>query len=428
MSRSRVVIVGAGFAGYHAARALTRHRGLRDETEIVLINPTDYFLYLPLLPQVASGVLDPRRVTVSLPSSLPDARLVLGEVDGVDLDGHAGSYTDPEGNPGTMPYDRLVLTVGSVNKLLPIPGIADHAHGFRSMAEAMYLRDQLIRQVELADLTDSAQERRARLTFVVVGAGYTGTEVAAYGQLLTESVVAAHPRLDGWKPTWLLLDTADHPLPGLDPRLSRTAERELLARGMDLRMGVSVKEAVADGVHLSTGDFVPTRTLVWCVGVRPDPFVDSLGLRTMKGRVVVDEYLAVPGQPRVFACGDAAAVPDLTRPGEVTAMTAQHAQRQGKLVARNIAAAYGVGKPRPYRHHDLGFTVDLGGGDAAANPLSVSLSGPVAAAVTLGYHLLALPANRPRVIADWVLGAVEARQPVQLGVVEPTDVPLETTH
>jgi NADH dehydrogenase len=427
VARARIVIIGGGFAGYHCARELSRQaRG--GAAEIVLINPTDYFLYLPLLPQVSGGLLDPRHATVSLPATLPDVKVVLGQATAVDFDARTVSFTGPEDIRGTVDYDRLVLAAGSVNKLLPIPGVADHAHGFRSMAEAMYLRDQLIRQVELADLTDSAEERRARLTFVVVGAGYTGTEVAAYGQLLTESVVAAHPRLAGLTPTWLLLDTADHPLPGLDPRLSRTAERELRARGMDLRMGVSVKEAVADGVHLSTGDFVPTRTLIWCVGVRPDPFLDSLGLKTMKGRVVVDEYLVVPGQPRVYACGDAAAVPDLTRPGEVTAMTAQHAQRQGKLAARNIAAAYGVGEPRPYRHHELGFTVDLGGGDAAANPLRVSLSGPVAAAVTLGYHLLALPANRTRVVADWLLGAVEPRQPVQLGVVEPTDVPLETTH
>ena len=141
---------------------------------------------------------------------------------------------------------------------------------------------------------------------------------------------------------------------------------------------------------------MPTRTLVWCVGVRADPLVESLGLKTEKGRVVVDEFMRVPGHPEVFACGDAAAVPDVTRPGQATAMTAQHAQRQGTLVARNVAASLGHGTRRRYKHHDLGFVVELGGRDAAANPLHVPLAGLPAKAVTRGYHLTAMPGNRVR--------------------------------
>ncbi|WP_405589334.1 NAD(P)/FAD-dependent oxidoreductase [Streptomyces sp. NBC_01190] len=427
MSRSRVVIVGAGFAGYHAARALTRHRGLRDETEIVLINPTDYFLYLPLLPQVASGVLDPRRVTVSLPSSLPDARLVLGEVDGVDLDGHAVSYTDPEGNPGTMPYDRLVLTVGSVNKLLPIPGVTEHAHGFRGMPEALYLRDHITRQIEMAGGTDDPAECQARCTFVVVGAGYTGTEVAAQGKLYTDALVRKHRTLQHRDPPrWILLDIAERVLPELDQRLSRTADRVLRKRGVEVRTGHSVKEATADGVFLDTGENVPTRSLIWCVGVRPDPLVDSVGLAAQKGRLEVGPDLVVPGHPDVFAAGDAAAVPDVTRPGSVTPMTAQHAGRQGKTLANNIAASYGYGETRAYKHHDLGFVVDLGGAKAAANPLNVPLSGVAAGAVTRGYHLMAMPGNRVRVAADWLLDAVLPKQAVQLGMVQSFAVPLDS--
>lgn len=232
MSRSRVVIVGAGFAGYQAARALTRHRALREETEIVLINPTDYFLYLPLLPQVSAGVLEPRRVAVSLPSTLPKARLVLGEVDGVDLDRRTVSFTGPEGDRGSMPYDRLVLTVGSVNKLLPIPGVAEHAHGFRGMPEALYLRDHITRQIELAGGTDDPAECAARCAFVVVGAGYTGTEVAAQGKLYTDALVKRHRVLRHRDPPrWLLLDIAERVLPELDPRLSRTADKILRQRG-----------------------------------------------------------------------------------------------------------------------------------------------------------------------------------------------------
>jgi NADH dehydrogenase len=189
-----------------------------------------------------------------------------------------------------------------------------------------------------------------------------------------------------------------------------------------------VSEARADGVELSTGEIVPTRTLVWCVGVRPDPLIESLGLPTEKGRLCVDEYLSLTDRPEDFACGDAAAVPDLTRPGELTPMTAQHAHRQGKQVADNVAASFGVGRRKPYKHHDLGFTVDLGGLSAAANPLHVPLAGLPARAVTRGYHLAAIPANRARIATDWLLDAVLPPQVVKLGLVQPGEVPLDSEH
>jgi NADH dehydrogenase len=424
MARPRIVIVGAGFAGYHAARTLSRLS--RGRAEIALVNPMDYFLYLPLLPEVAAGVIDPRRVAVSLPETLPDVRLILGEADRIDLNTRRVGWVDPEGGRGECGYDRLVLAVGSVNKLLRIPGVNEHAHGFRGIGEALYLRDHMTRQIELADHEEDPAERAARTTFVVVGAGYTGTEVAAQGVLYTDLLYARHPRLPA-RPRWVLVDLADRILPELDPRLSRTAAAVLRARGVDVRTGVSVREATSEGVQLTDGEFVPTMSLIWCVGVRPDPLVDELGLKSERGRVVVDEYLSVPGHPEVFAVGDAAAVPDLTRPGELTPMTAQHAQRQGQRAAHNIAASYGHGRRRPYKHHDLGFLVDLGGTQAAANPVGVPLAGLPAKAVTRGYHLVALPGNRIRTATDWLLDAAVSRQVVQLGLVPPAAVRLECT-
>ena len=422
--RPRVVVVGGGFAGFHAARALSKR--LRDEAEIVLVNSTDYFLYLPLLPEVAAGVLEPRRIAVPLAASLPGVRVVLGDVDEIDLAQRRVGWTDPEGGRDAVGYDRLLLAVGSVNKLLPIPGIAEYAHGFRGLPEALFLRDHIVRQFEIAaDETDPA-ERAARCTFVVVGAGYTGTEVAAQCVLLTDSLRAAHPQLHDQQVRWMLLDTAERVLPELDERLSTTADRVLRERGVEVRMGVSVEEAGHDGVRLTTGEDVATRSLIWCVGVRADPLVESLGVKTEKGRVVVDAFMRVPGQSEVFACGDSAAVPDVTRPGQATAMTAQHAQRQGKLVARNMAASLGRGVARRYKHHDLGFVVELGGRAAAANPLHVPLAGLPAKAVTRGYHLAAMPGNRIRTAADWALDAVLPRQTVQLGLVRGDEVPLET--
>lgn len=422
--RLRVVIVGSGFAGFHAARRLRWLAGHR--LDITIISTTNYFLYLPLLPQALGGVLDPRRVAVPLARRLPGVRFVPGQVDTVDLERRMVGYLDWDGGRQELGYGRLVLAAGSVHKLLPIPGVAKHAHGFRGLPEAVYLRDHLIRQVELAAATGDPAERAARMTFVVVGAGYTGTEVAAHGQLLTRKLSARHPRLAGSAPRWLLLDIADRVLPELDRRLSRTAGRVLRRRGVELRMQTSVEEASLRRVRLSDGTELPTHTLIWCVGVRPDPLVAGLGLPTEQGRLVVDGYLNVPGHPEVFACGDAAAVPVPDRQGRLAPMTAQHAVRQGRAVAHNLAAGYGRGSREPYRHRELGLVVDLGGWQAAANPLRVPLGGPVAAAITHGYHLASIPANRLRIATEWLLEGLLPLQTVQLGLVSGQQVPLET--
>ena len=422
--RHRVVIVGAGFAGYHAARELSKLAGA--SVEITVINATDYFLYLPLLPQVGAGLVEPRHICVSLLGRMPKVRFVLGTVTQVDVRQKVVTWASAEGGSGQIAYDRLILTAGSVNKLLPVPGVADYAHGFRSIAEALYLRDHITRQLELAAAAIDEAERQARCTFVVVGAGYTGTEVAAQGQLLTARLARRMPGLAGQRIRWMLLDTAPRLLPELDPRLSRTADRVLRRRGVEVRTGQSVAAALDSGwVQLSTGEKVATHSLIWCVGVRADPLVSGLDLDTNRGRLVVDEFMSVPGVPDIYACGDCAAVPDLTRPGQICGMTAQHAQRQGKQVARNVAASLGAGKARPYKHHDLGFVVDLGGLAAAANPLNIPLSGPPANVVTRAYHLIAMAGNRTRVLADWGLNALGPAQVTSFGVIGPGSVPLD---
>ena len=419
----RVVIVGAGFAGFNAAQKLSRLVGAT--TEIVVINSTDYFLYLPLMPEVTGGLVEPEHIRASLSRRLRKMRFVLGTVNHVDPVKKVVSWAGPEGAAGQVGYDRLILTAGSVNKLLPIPGIADYAHGFRTIAEALYLRDHIIRQLELAAVAADPEERRARCTFVVVGAGYTGTEVTANGQLMTTHLAKTMPGLAGQEIRWMLLDLAPRLLPELDPRLSKTAERVLRRRGVKVMTGQSVAEATDGYVQLTTGEKVPTRSLIWCVGVRPDPLVDGVDLATNRGRLVVDAYMAVPGAPDIYACGDCAAVPDLTRPGQICGMTAQHAERQGKLVAQNVAASLGTGKAKQYKHRDLGFLVDLGGLAAAANPLNIPLSGLAANAVTRAYHLSAMSGNRARVLTDWTLNAITPPEATSLSVISAESVPLD---
>jgi NADH dehydrogenase len=420
------VVVGVGFAGYHCLRALERKLPA-GAAEIVAVNPTDYMLYVPLLPEVAAGILEPRRIAVPIRVQLPRSRLVLGTATGFDLEARTCTVIDVEGRPRTLDWDRLVITCGSVTRLLSIPGVAEHAKGFKSIAEALYLRDHVLRQLELAEETDDLDERAIRTTFVVVGAGYTGIEVAAQCQLFTRDALRSHPGLHRSEGRWVLLDLADRVLPGLNERLSEPALRVLRRRGIDVRLRTSVTAVTATCARLSDGTEIPTRTVVWCVGVRPDPLVNSLGLPTNQGRLVVDEALSVPGHTEVYAAGDVAAVPDPARPGEITPMTAQHAQRQGRIAGANVAASLGQGSRRPYRYRDRGFVVDLGRWDAVADPFHVPVSGPPAKVLTRGYHLVALPSGRLRVATDWLNAALTGRQLVHLGLVPEAGVTLGAT-
>jgi NADH:ubiquinone reductase (H+-translocating) len=415
-ARSRIVIVGAGYAGYHCARHLER-RLPREAAEIVIVSPTDYMPYTSLLPQVGTGTVDPRHIAVSLSATLRRTRHIPGHAVGVDYGNRSLTVAGPDGQRRELGWHRLVLTPGSVTRTLPLPGISEQAKGFKNIAEALYLRDHMLAQMELADASDDPAQRQARCTFVVAGAGYTGTEVAAQGLLFTRAALRRYPRIRPGELRWLLVDRAPAILPELGPRLGDPALRVLRRRGVDVRLNTTIEEATDSQVRLSDGTTVPTRTLVWSVGVTPGPLTQTLGLETIKGRIVVDELLSVPGRPDVFAAGDAAAVPDLTRPGQLTAMTAQHAQRQGKAAARNVAATLGHGTRKPYKHRDLGFVVDLGGWQAVANPLHIPISGPLAAIITRGYHLYALPANRVRVATDWFNEVIDHRQFVQLGLI-----------
>ncbi|OLF19424.1 NAD(P)/FAD-dependent oxidoreductase [Actinophytocola xanthii] len=414
--RPRVVVVGTGFAGYYCLRALERR--LPPETaELCAVNPTDYMLYVPLLPEVAGGILDPRRIAIPLRTKLRRTRMVLGNATGIDLSNQTVTVSNVEGRTTELEWDRLVITSGSVTRLLSIPGVAEHAKGFKSIAESVYLRDHVLRQLELAEQTDDPVERRERTTFVVVGAGYTGTELVAQGKELTRQALRRHHGLSEGDIRWILVDMADRLLPNLSERLSGPAREILERRGVEVRLKTSVSEVTDTCVRLTDGTDIPTRTVAWCVGVRPDPLVEPLNLPSTKGRIDTDTYLRVSGHPRVFAAGDVAAVPDLAQPGEVTAMTAQHAQRQGKVAGINVAASLGVGRSRRYKHRDLGFVVDLAGTQAVADPLHVPLRGFPAKVATRGYHLAAMPGNRLRVAFDWTADLLTRRQVVHFGLV-----------
>ncbi|HEV2784140.1 MAG TPA: FAD-dependent oxidoreductase [Actinophytocola sp.] len=363
-------------------------------------------------------------MAVPLRGRLRRTRLVLGDAVDVDVRGRTCTIVDVEGRARTLTWDRLVVTSGSVTRLLSIPGVGEHAKGFKSVAEAVFLRDHVLRQIELAEVATDPAERAARATFVVVGAGYTGTELVAQGQQLTRAALRHRPGLSERDVRWVLIDVAPRVLPGLDERLAGPAERVLRKRGIEVRLETGVAEVTEDCVRLTDGSEIPTRTVAWCVGVRPDPLVEALGLPAEQGRLAVSTRLEARGAEHVFGAGDVAAVPDVYHPGRLTPMTVQHAVRQGRAAGINVAASLGHGTPREYRHRDLGFVVDLGGGQAVADPLHVPITGWPAKVITRGYHLLALPANRLRVAADWLTDLLARRQVVQFGMVPEQQVTL----
>jgi NADH dehydrogenase len=410
MATERIVVVGAGFAGLECVKRLEKQLRTeieRGDVEVVVVSPNDYMLYLPLLPQVAAGVITAQAVTVSLPRAIKRAHRLPGTVVGVDLERSSCVVHKISGEVVDLPYDRLVLAPGSVTRKFDIPGLDENALGMKNLAEAAYLRDHVISQLELANASTDDAERAARCQFVVVGGGYAGTETAACLQLLTESALKRFPRVDPGLVRWTLVDIAPRLMPELGRRLGEQALDLLRRRGVEIKLETGVEEVTDSDVTFTDGTTLPTRTLVWTAGVTSSPLVKNLDVELVRGRLKVGADLALPGHEGVFAVGDCAAVPDLTQddPEAICPPTAQHASRMATTVADNVVASLRGRALTRYKHHDLGLVVDLGGTQAVAHPLGLELKGAPAQVVTRGYHVFALPLmrTRMRVIANWIL-------------------------
>jgi len=418
MDAPKIVIVGGGFAGVETARGLERALAPGD-ARVTLVSPTGYQLYLPLLPHVASGVVTPQSVAPSLRRILRRTELLPGGVVGVDPQSKVCVVRKITGELVDLPYDYLVLTPGSVTRTFDIPGLQDEARGMKTLAQAVYLRDHVIAQLDLAAASTDEEERAARLQFVVVGGGYAGAEtVACLQRLTTAAAKRYHPRIAPSLIKWHLVDVAPKLLPELGDKLGATALQMLSKRGVEISLGTSVASVTEDKVTLTDGRVLPSRTLVWTAGVAASPLVDSLGAETVRGRIVAEPDFTVPGLDGVFALGDAAAVPDLVKgDGSYCVPTAQHAARQGRHAAKNLTALLRGQPTTPYKHKDLGLVVDLGGRDAVSKPLGIGLKGLPAQVVARGYHLYALRtgAARFRTGANWFLNSVAGDDFVRTG-------------
>jgi NADH dehydrogenase len=395
------LILGGGFAGAYVARLLGR-------AGATIVSPENFMLYTPLLPEAASGSLEPRHAVVPVRVMARRAELVLGRATALDEQGRV-VHVATETGAVKVGYDRLVLALGAVSRVLPVPGLDRHALLFKSLEDAIRLRNHVLRRLELA----AADDTERQLTFVFVGAGYAGVEALAELSDLVRDALRWYPALRDARQRWVLVDAAPKILPEIPPRLGEYAARELARRGVELRVSTTLASVDDREAVLSDGERIPTATLVWTAGVKPAPVLGEWGLPLDdRGRVIVDGTLKVDGRDDVWALGDCARVPNAATPGEFDPPTCQHALRQARRLAKNLQ-----GEPQVYRYRMLGQVATLGRYKGIADVMGLPLSGFLGWFVTRTYHLYQLPllTRRLRVVVDWTVALLFRRDVVELG-------------
>ncbi len=410
-----IVIAGGGFGGAYAARELERLMP-KQSARLMLVNDVNFLLYTPFLPEAAAGTLEPRHVVTPLRDILRRTYLRLGAVTAHDPASRTVEVRNHEGETDEVHYDALLLALGSVSRVLPVPGLDRHAIGFKSLADAIWLRNHVVETLEAANDTEDPARREELLTYVFVGGGYAGLEALAELQDFAADAMERYPRARLHGMRWVLVEATDRVLPETDPGLAEYALRELRGRGIDIRLGTTLDEVTAHGATLSTGETLPTRTVVWTAGVAPHPSLRTLSVPLdERGRVTVDEYLRVEGLERVWAVGDCAAVPNPG--GGVSPGTAQQAVRQGPVAARNIAAELGVGSPRPFRYRDRASFVNLGRYKAVGQLGQRRFRGFPAWWMARTYHMSQIPgvARKVRAVVDWTVSLPFSRDVSEVG-------------
>ncbi|MBV9311743.1 MAG: NAD(P)/FAD-dependent oxidoreductase [Solirubrobacterales bacterium] len=412
----QVVIAGGGFGGYYTAKTLERK--LPRDVRITLVSDVNFMLYTPLLPGAAAGTLEPRHVVVPLRERLKRTELRLGWLTDGDLANNSVHVELVAGTSATFEYDQLVIALGSVSRTAPIPGLTEHAMGFKTIAEAIALRNRVVRFLEAAEELDDEELRREYLQFVFVGGGYAGLEGVAELHDFAHDALEYYPRCRATGMRWVLVEAAPRIMPQIQPQLAEFTERVMRDRGIEIMCNTQVRAVTSRSVSLSSGETIPCRTVCWTAGVKASPVAARLGLPLERDRISCNEEMRVVGYDNVWAVGDIAAIPDPAREGEPCPPTAQHAIRQGKLLARNVVAAMGYGgRVRPFTFKTLGAFVDLGRHNAVANLMGARVRGFPAWAVARFYHLAWMPGLRRKVrlIADWTVDFWFHRDTAELG-------------
>ncbi|HEX3256300.1 MAG TPA: NAD(P)/FAD-dependent oxidoreductase [Gaiellaceae bacterium] len=405
-AKGGTLVLGGGFAGGYVARLL-------GEAGATIVSRENFMLYTPNLPEAASGTLEPRHVVVPLRMMCPHAELVLGNVTALDEE-HRQVVVETEAGELELEYANLVVALGAIARTLPVPGLAEHALGFKNLADAIALRNHVLRQLEAADAAVDPDVVKRHLTFVFVGAGYAGVEALAELSDLVRDALRYYPRLHDVERRWILVDAAAKILPEIPARLGDYAARELDKRGVDIRVGTTLDSMDERSATLSDGERIETDTLVWTAGVKATPLVGHFGFPIdEKGRIKVSPTLCVEGRENVWALGDCACVPNAATPGQFDPPTCQHALRQARRLAKNV-----VGEPKPYKYRMLGQVATLGRHKGIADVLGLRFRGFIGWFITRTYHLYQLPllTRKLRVVTDWTVGLFFRRDIAELSM------------
>ena len=410
-----VVIAGGGFAGMTCARRLESLLP-KQSARLQLVNDVNFMLYTPFLPEAAAGLLEPRHVVTPLRDVLQRTYLRLGAICDHDPGARTVTLRPHDGESEELRYDQLVIATGSVSRTLPVPGLDRHAIGFKSLADAIWLRNHVVETLEVANSSEDPAQLDRLLTYVFVGGGYAGLEALAELQDFAADAMDRYPRARLHGMRWILVEATDRVLPEIDPKLADYAVRELRGRGIEVRLGTTLESVAAESATLSTGETVPSRTVVWTAGVIPHPSLAHLSLPLdERGRVRVDEHLRVEGQDGVWALGDCAAVPE--HGGGFAPPTAQHGVRQARLVARNVAGALRGQAPERYRYSSRTAFVNLGRYKAVGRVGRLTFSGFLAWWMARTYHLSQIPGlfRKVRAVIDWTVSLPFPRDISEVG-------------
>jgi NADH dehydrogenase len=408
---------------YTALRLSKRLRST--EAEVTIVDPQPHMTYQPFLPEAAAGSISPRHSVVPLRRELPRCKVLSGEVTEIDHAARVATVMPIVGPPVQVPYDQIVAVPGSVSRTLPIPGLAENAVGFKTIGEAIWLRNHVLDRLDVAATTVDAQTRRRALTFVFVGGGYAGIEALAEMEDMARDAMRYYSELDVSQMRWVLVEATQRILPEVDRDMGAYAVEQLDKRGMDIRLGTRLESCVDGHVVLSDGDEFDADTIVWTAGVKASPMLDHTDLpRDERGRITCNAALQVVAPDGsivegAWSAGDCAAVPDLTakEPGALCSPSAQHAVRQARRLADNLRASLRGLPVRPYRHKHVGSVASLGLHKGVAQVYGVKVRGLPAWFMHRTYHVSRIPSlNRKiRVVIDWTLALFLKREAVSLG-------------
>jgi NADH:ubiquinone reductase (H+-translocating) len=406
-ARGGTLILGGGFAGSYVAKLLKKQGA-------TIVSPENFMLFASMLPEAASGTIEPRHVVVPLRLMCRRADLILGRAVAHDPE-RRRVQVETEEALVNVSYRNLVVALGAIPRTFPVPGLADHAMGFKDLADAIALRNHILRRVEAAAAATTEAHRRRELSFVFVGAGYAGVEALAELSDLARDALRYYPeRVRATPQHWVLVDAAPKILPEIPSRLGEYAAEQLKGRGVDIRVGTTLEAIEPHAALLSDGDRILTSTVVWTTGARPNPLLAKLGLPLDElGHVKVDSTFRVEGLPHVLALGDCARVPNEATPGRPDPPTSQHALRQARRLAKNLR-----GEPKPYRYRMLGQVATLGRHKGIADVMGLKFRGFLGWWITRTYHLYQLPllSRKLRVVTDWTVALLFRRDIAELSM------------